>query len=411
VPSVKVVLWIIVGLVALDVVILGLLALGAAEVRRRSHRRAREPSAWTEEFASGGGGRVIPLPRADRDDSPVRLVPPVSASRRRSPARRFAMVGLITLMAGAGTAIASPSAREVMATALSAVVSTLSPVEDQQTSADAPEDLGPGEALNLRDGRRPQTGASPGSGPGSGPERPGRHGTGGSADDPSSDPRPTGVPPPVVGPPTAPSAVRASTASSSQLDILWADVATETGYRIERQDDELGWRTVGTVGRNVTQFTDSGLSSGTTYFYRLFATNAQGDSPPSGVTSATTTVDPASPPTLSARTDGPGRIALSWANVEDELGYTVERSDGSGGWIVVATTGQDVTDYVDVGLAPDTTYQYRVLATNAGGDSPPSEIVSVTTVPAEEHGGAETSDGGAETSDGGAETSDGGAET
>ena len=387
--SVKVVLWILVGLVLLDVVILGLLALGAAEVRRRSHRRS-EPSAWTEALASGGGGRVIALPRADHDDSPVRLVPPVSASRRRTPARRFAMIGLIALMAGAGTAIASPRAREVMATALSAVVSTLSPVEDPQTSGEAPpEDLSSGEAQGLRDETRPPTETRDhphGEGPST---------SGGSADGPSSDPRPPGEPPSVVRPPRAPTAVRASTASSSQLDILWADVATETGYRIERHD-ALGWRQIGTVGRNVTQFTDNGLSSGTTYFYRLFAINERGDSPPSGVTSATTTVDPASPPTLSARTDGPQRIALSWANVEGELGYTIERSDGTGGWIEIATTGQDVNEYVDVGLAPETTYLYRVFATNAGGDSPPSEVVSVTTLPAEDHGDTEPSDGGVE---------------
>jgi hypothetical protein len=73
-------------------------------------------------------------------------------------------------------------------------------------------------------------------------------------------------------------------------------------------------------------------------------------------------------------------IALTWTDVADETGYRVERSpDGITGWVELATTGQDVTMYVNATLSPDTTYFYRVIATNAGGDSPPSNVATATT--------------------------------
>jgi len=38
-----------------------------------------------------------------------------------------------------------------------------------------------------------------------------------------------------------------------------------------------------------------------------------------------------------------------------------------------------VTTYVNATLSPATTYSYRIIATNAGGDSAPSNVASATT--------------------------------
>ena len=71
-------------------------------------------------------------------------------------------------------------------------------------------------------------------------------------------------------------------AHSTEIDLTWTDVATETGYRIERSDDGgTGWATVGTAGQDVTSFTDAGLTPGTGYAYRVIALNAGGESVPS----------------------------------------------------------------------------------------------------------------------------------
>ena len=99
-----------------------------------------------------------------------------------------------------------------------------------------------------------------------------------------------------------PTTVTATAASSSEIDVTWSDVDTETGYRVERSTDgSSGWTTVATTGQDVTAYSDTGLAAGSTYYYRVYATNAGGDSPPPDVASATTTLDPLSLTTATAR--------------------------------------------------------------------------------------------------------------
>lgn len=101
----------------------------------------------------------------------------------------------------------------------------------------------------------------------------------------------------ILDPPATPT-LTAQALSSSEIALSWGDVATETGYRIERSDDGgTGWITVGTAGQDVTSFTDAGLNPGTGYAYRVIAINAGGESVPStpAFTTSMTVVDPGTP--------------------------------------------------------------------------------------------------------------------
>jgi titin len=81
-----------------------------------------------------------------------------------------------------------------------------------------------------------------------------------------------------------------------------------------------------------------------------------------------------------ATAGGQDRIELTWTDVGGETGYALQRStDGGATWGTIVTTGQDVTAASDSGLAPGTTYWYRVVASNAAGDSTPSNTESATT--------------------------------
>jgi hypothetical protein len=180
---------------------------------------------------------------------------------------------------------------------------------------------------------------------------------------------------------TVPATVAAQPNSSTAIHIVWEEVPVATGYAIERKQDksQSGWRTIIEVEEDVTAYTDVGLAADTTYFYRVSALTDEGAAPPSDVVSATTspTVPAATEVTAVATLD---TIALTWTDVADETGYRVERSpDGTTSWVELATTGQDVTTYVNATLSPDTTYFYRVIATNDGGDSPASNVASATT--------------------------------
>jgi hypothetical protein len=89
-----------------------------------------------------------------------------------------------------------------------------------------------------------------------------------------------------------PTVVSVASTSHTSVDLVWSDVADETGYRIERSaDGETGWAAIGTTGQDVTTYTDAGLDPGTTSSYRVIAINDGGASAPSNVVTVTTTED------------------------------------------------------------------------------------------------------------------------
>jgi chitodextrinase len=90
---------------------------------------------------------------------------------------------------------------------------------------------------------------------------------------------------------------------------------------------------------------------------------------------------PVAPSLLTAQALPSGGIQLQWQdNSIDELGFRIERRTGSQAFQLVATTAASVSSYTDTGLAPQTTYTYRVRAFNGGGNSSYSEEASATTL-------------------------------
>src|SRR5262249_38676931 len=65
--------------------------------------------------------------------------------------------------------------------------------------------------------------------------------------------------------------------------------SNETGFKVERSGDSSGpWSQFATPGANATTHSDTGLVASTTYYYRIRATNAGGDSAYSNGVSAMT---------------------------------------------------------------------------------------------------------------------------
>jgi len=75
------------------------------------------------------------------------------------------------------------------------------------------------------------------------------------------------------------------------------------------------------------------------------------------------------------------RLTLGWQdNSSNESGFKIERSpDGSTNWTEIAATGPNITSYQDAGLAPTTTYFYRVRAYTTTNTSAYSNVTSATT--------------------------------
>jgi hypothetical protein len=66
--------------------------------------------------------------------------------------------------------------------------------------------------------------------------------------------------------------------SGSRITLTWEDASSdEAGFEIERKEGAEGlYQKIGTVGANVTEYTDTGLKPDSVYYYRIRAYNAQG---------------------------------------------------------------------------------------------------------------------------------------
>jgi hypothetical protein len=89
--------------------------------------------------------------------------------------------------------------------------------------------------------------------------------------------------------PSAPTNLTATAISSSRITLRWTDTASnETGFKIERSTNGFTFTQIGTVGANTTSVTSTGLQSNRTYWYRVRAYNAAGNSAYSNTASART---------------------------------------------------------------------------------------------------------------------------
>src|SRR5439155_7382336 len=75
----------------------------------------------------------------------------------------------------------------------------------------------------------------------------------------------------------------------------WNDNSNnETGFKIERSSDGTNFTQIATAAAGATSYSDTGLASSTTYYYRVRATNSVGDSPYSSTASAQTSAQTSS---------------------------------------------------------------------------------------------------------------------
>jgi hypothetical protein len=89
-------------------------------------------------------------------------------------------------------------------------------------------------------------------------------------------------------PPNKVSDVLAVSASTNEILLTWSgnnpDEAVTT-YSIYKSSDNSSFSKVATIESSTTQYISSNLSSGTTYYYKIKATNSKGDSPDSSTVS------------------------------------------------------------------------------------------------------------------------------
>jgi hypothetical protein len=134
--------------------------------------------------------------------------------------------------------------------------------------------------------------------------------------------------------PAAASQIAATATSSTQAVVRWLDNSSnETGFKIERAtsaDFTQNLTLVTTTVANATSYTDTGLTAGTTYYYRVRATNSSGDATNSNTATVLMPTIPATPTGLGTTIISPTEVDLSWTdNSNNETFYVVERATNS----------------------------------------------------------------------------------
>ena len=194
-------------------------------------------------------------------------------------------------------------------------------------------------------------------------------------------------------PPTAPTSLTATAASTSQINLAWTastDNVGVTGYKVERCSGATCANFAQIATPTTTTFNDTGLAASTSYSYRVRANDAAGNnSAYSNTAIATTqtppdTTPPTAPTNLTATAASTTQINLSWTASTDNIGvtgYKVERCRGAAcaNFAQIATPA--ATTFNDTGLTASTSYSYRVRANDAAGNnSGYSNTASATTL-------------------------------
>jgi len=187
--------------------------------------------------------------------------------------------------------------------------------------------------------------------------------------------------------PGAPSAL-AATAADGQVVLSWTASATpDVWYLVYQRDLTAGETAFTQLPIPVTScctMTAGYLANGHTYEFKVAATKAGRNSAASNTTSATPQVPPPGQVTgLVAAAQGDGSVALSWTAPGPNLWFNVYQRDVTAGESTFTKLPLPVTTCCTVNIGKDFNlnnhlYEYRVAATNSGGEGPPSATAQAT---------------------------------
>ncbi|MGO8673133.1 MAG: fibronectin type III domain-containing protein, partial [Capsulimonadaceae bacterium] len=177
--------------------------------------------------------------------------------------------------------------------------------------------------------------------------------------------------------PLAPTGLIASEANN-QVVLSWAGVAGVRSYNVYRATATGAEGSTAFGTSSSTTFTDTGLTSGVTYCYKVAAVSGSGTSAQSSEASSTLT--PVTPSGVKALS-GNAQVVLLWISSIGATSYNVYRGTASGAEGATAIGIAANTFYTDTGLANGATYFYTVAAVNGGGTSGLSSESSATPEP------------------------------
>lgn len=178
--------------------------------------------------------------------------------------------------------------------------------------------------------------------------------------------------------PSAPQAVSA-TPASGKVTLKWTASPTATSYSVYRGTSPGGeGPTPIQTGITATSFAVTGLSNGTTYYFQVTASSANGEGARSLEVAATPTAKPGVPGSLTA-TAGNAAVNLAWTAAANAASYNVYQGTSAGGEAATpVATRITATSTTISGLTAGRTYYFKVAAVNPAGTGTQSNEASAT---------------------------------
>jgi autotransporter-associated beta strand protein len=165
-----------------------------------------------------------------------------------------------------------------------------------------------------------------------------------------------------VNRPSAVTNAAVTSLTASQVVLNWRDKSGDSGYRIERSNDNVTFTQIATVGTNVPSYTPTGLTVGTQYWFRITPMSPYGDSV-STVITGSTRLPAVGGMVFTSKTSS--ALAIQWTALTSATGYRIERSTDGTTFTTLANVGAGVVNYSDTTVTPLGEYYYRVIGTNA----------------------------------------------
>jgi hypothetical protein len=182
-------------------------------------------------------------------------------------------------------------------------------------------------------------------------------------------------------PPAIPSGVSA-VEGNRMVELDWNDSSSADQYTIYyTSDGTTPTKSSSSIASAFSEYTHSGLTNGVTYKYKISATNEYGESGLSNEVTATPVSNetpPDTPENVSA-TAAEGSVSLDWSDMARATSYVIYyTSDYSTPDENSASIETNDSAYMHSGLSNGVTYNYKIQAVNAYGDSGLSAMVSAT---------------------------------
>ena len=175
-----------------------------------------------------------------------------------------------------------------------------------------------------------------------------------------------------ASPPPAPASL-ATVPGNGNVLLTWTASGTATSYNVKRAVTYGGPYSL-LANLTTTSYTDTGLVSGTNYYYVVSALSPAGESANS--TQASVTGQVIAPAGLSAAALSATQVNLVWNALTNATSYNVKRSPASGGPYATLATGVATTNYTDT-VPAGMEYYYAVSAIYGGVETPNSPEATV----------------------------------